>query len=86
MSCCRKNSVRDKVTGKKCIWSERYTSHRQCVVWLQRQEQPQAMGSSGKLGAAEGETCSTDSMGHFRRQEAPKYRVLAFSGLGNFIS
>ena len=30
MSHCRKNSVRDKVTGKKWIYSERNTLHR---VW-----------------------------------------------------
>ena len=30
MSHCRKNSVRDKVTGKKWVYSERNTLHRQC--------------------------------------------------------
>ena len=50
----RKNSVRDKVTGKKWIYLERNTLHRQ-------------------------------SVGHLRRQEAPKYGVVSFYGLGNFI-
>ena len=30
MSHCRKNSVRDKVIGKKWIYLERNTLHRQC--------------------------------------------------------
>ena len=54
MSHCRKNSVRDKVIGKKWIYLERNTLHRQ-------------------------------SVGHLRRQESPKYSVVSFYGLGNFI-
>ena len=40
MSRCRKNSVRDKVIGKKWIYLERYTFLRQNVVLLKRREQP----------------------------------------------
>ena len=50
----QKNSERDKVLGKKWIYLERYTLHRQ-------------------------------SVGHLRRREAPKYGVVSFYGLGNFI-
>ena len=38
MSPCRKNSVRDKVIGKKWIYLKRYTFHRQNVVHLKRRE------------------------------------------------
>ena len=40
---CRKNSVRDKVTGKKWIYLERNTHHRQCMGHLRRWEWPQNM-------------------------------------------
>ena len=36
MYCCRKNSVRDKVTGKMWIYLERNTLHRQDVDHLRR--------------------------------------------------
>ena len=36
MSHHRKNSVRDKVIGKKWIYLEKYTSHRQNMVHLKR--------------------------------------------------
>ena len=36
MSHCRKNSVRDKVIGKKWIYLERNTLHRQSVGHLRR--------------------------------------------------
>ena len=54
MSHGRKNSVRDKVIGRKWIDLERNTLHRQ-------------------------------SVGHLRRREAPKYGMVSFYGLGNFI-
>ena len=54
MSLHRKNSVRNKVIGKKCIYLERNTLHRQ-------------------------------SVGHLRKQEAPKYGMVNFYGLGKFI-
>ena len=38
ISCCRKNSVRDKVTGKKWIHLERNTLHRQSLDHLRRWE------------------------------------------------
>ena len=38
MSHRRKNSVRDKVIGKKWIYLERNTFHRQSVVHLRRRE------------------------------------------------
>ena len=38
MSHRRKNSVRDKVVGKKWIYLERYTFHRKNVVRLKRRE------------------------------------------------
>ena len=38
MSRCRKNSVRDKVIGKKWIYLERNALHRQSVGHLRRQE------------------------------------------------
>ena len=53
MSRFRKNSVRDKVIGKKWIYLERNTVRRQ-------------------------------SVDHLRRQEALKYGVVSFYGLGNF--
>ena len=40
MSHHRRNSVRDKVMGKKWIYLERYTFHRQNVGHLRRQEAP----------------------------------------------
>ena len=40
MSRHRKNSVRDKVVGKKWIYLERYTFHRQNAVRLKRREWP----------------------------------------------
>ena len=40
MSHCRKNSVRNKVIGKKWTYLERITLHRQSVDHLRRQEQP----------------------------------------------
>ena len=40
MSHCRKNSVRDKVIGKKWIYLERNTLHRQSMGHLSRREQP----------------------------------------------
>ena len=39
MSHRRKNLVRDKVIGKKWIYLERHTFHRQNVVCLTRREQ-----------------------------------------------
>ena len=36
MSHCRKNSVRDKVLGKKWIYLERNTVHKQSVGHLRR--------------------------------------------------
>ena len=44
MSHRRKNSVTDKVIGKKWIYLERHTFHRQNAVRLKRREQPQNMG------------------------------------------
>ena len=46
----RKNSVRDKVTGKKWIYLERNTLHRQSVGYLRRQERDQGMGLSAFIG------------------------------------
>ena len=43
MSQRRRNSGRGKVIGKKCIYLERYTFHRQNAVCLKRQEQLQNM-------------------------------------------
>ena len=40
MSPCRKKSVRDKVIGKKWIYLERSTLHRQSVGHLRRREVP----------------------------------------------
>ena len=40
----RKKSVRDKAIGKKWIYLERYTFHRQNVVHLKKQEQPWGKG------------------------------------------
>ena len=54
MSHGRKISVRDEVIGKKWIYLERNTLHRQ-------------------------------SVGHLRKKEAPKYGMLSFYGLSNFI-
>ena len=50
MSCCRKNSVRDKVIGKKWIYLERNTFHRWSVGHLRRQEWHQGMGLSVFIG------------------------------------
>ena len=38
---CRKNSVRDKVRGKKWIYLEKKTLHRQNVGHLRRQNMPE---------------------------------------------
>ena len=38
MSHCRKNSVRDRVIGKKLIYSERNIHHRQSMGHLRRRE------------------------------------------------
>ena len=40
MSQHRRNSARGKVIGKKWIYLERHTFHRQSVVRLKRQERP----------------------------------------------
>ena len=37
---CRKNSVRDKVIGKKWIYLERNTLHKQIVGHLRKKEAP----------------------------------------------
>ena len=50
MSHHRKYSVRDKVIGKKWIYLERNTLHRQSVDRLRRQERPQVMGFSVFIG------------------------------------
>ena len=55
MSHGRKNSVRDKVIGKKWIYLERNTLHRQC-------------GPSQRVSLA-----------------VPKFGVVSYYGLGNFI-
>ena len=44
MSQHRRDSVRDKVIGKKWIYSERYTFHRQNAVGLKRREWPPNVG------------------------------------------
>ena len=46
MSHGRKNSVRDKVIGKKWIYLERNTLHRQSAGHLRRREWHQGMGLS----------------------------------------
>ena len=50
MSHRRKNSVRDKVIGKKGIYLERNTLHTQSVGLLRRWEQHQGMGLSVFIG------------------------------------
>ena len=50
MSYHRKNSVRDKVIGKKWIYLERNTFHRQSVGHLRRREQHQGMVLSIFIG------------------------------------
>ena len=50
MSHRRKNSVRDKVIGKKWVYLERNTLHRQSVGHLRRQERHQRMGLSVFIG------------------------------------
>ena len=50
MSHRRKNSVRDKVIGKKWIYTERYTLHRQSVGHLRRREKHQGMEFSVFIG------------------------------------
>ena len=72
MSRRRKNSVRDKVIGKKCIYLERYTVYRQNAVHLKRRAWPW-------------EKHPPQSVGHLRRQEALKYGMVSFYGLGDFI-
>ena len=62
MSRRRKNSVRDKVLGKKWTYLERYTFHRQNADSLKRQVWPQGTWSSWKVRVGMGETHSTDSM------------------------
>ena len=54
MSQHRRNSARGKVIGKKWIYLERHTFHRQ-------------------------------SVDHLRRRETPKYGVVSFIGVSNFI-
>ena len=48
MSHHRKNSVRDKVIGKRWVYLERYTFHRQKVGCPKRREWPQGRGCLGK--------------------------------------
>ena len=50
MSHCRKNSVRDKVMGKKWIYLERSTLHRQSAGHLRRWERHQGVGLSVFIG------------------------------------
>ena len=50
MSHRRKNSVRDKVIGKKWIYLDRNTLHRQSVGHLRRRERHQGMGLSVFIG------------------------------------
>ena len=45
MSHCRKNSVRDKVIGKKWIYLERNTLHRKSVGHLRSESGPRVWGS-----------------------------------------
>ena len=70
---------------KSVFGSERYIFHRQYAVWLKRQEQPQDMGSSGKQSSQGRNTFHRQSMDHLRRQEALKYGVVSFYGVGNVI-
>ena len=48
----RKNSVKDKVIGKKWIYLERYKFHTQNEAHLKRREHPQCMRSSQKFKVA----------------------------------
>ena len=64
--------MRDKVIGKKWIYLERYTFHRQNVVCLKKQEQPQGMGSSQKVRAAKGETRCTGRVWAISEGERPQ--------------
>ena len=54
--------MRDKVVGKKWIYLERYTFHRQNAVCLKRQEWP----------GAQGETHSTDRVWAISEDERPQ--------------
>ena len=65
MSHCRKNSVRDKVIGKKWIYLERYT--------LQRQN---AVISKGENGFGRN-TVHRQSVSHLRKQEALNCGVIS---------
>ena len=56
----RKSSVRGNVIDKKWIDLERYTFHRQNVVFLKRRELPQNMESSQKVREAPEETYPTE--------------------------
>lgn len=51
-SCHRKNSVRDKVIGKKWSYLERYTLHRQRVAVSEGKRQSQGIGASWKVREA----------------------------------
>ena len=68
MSHYRKNSVRDKVIGKKWIYLERNTFQRQNAVHLKWWEQLWKENTP-------------QSVGHLRRQVALKYGMVSFYGL-----
>ena len=71
MSNHRKNSVRDKVKDKKWIYLERYSIERMWSI---------AKGEHGP-----GRHIIQQSVGHLGRQEAWKYGVVRFHGLGNLM-
>ena len=58
--------------SKKWIYLETYTFQKQNAVHLKRQERPW-------------EKHALQSLSHLRSREAPKYGVVSFYELGNFI-
>ena len=73
MSHCRKNSVRDKVIGKKWIYREKHTQQTEC-------------GPFQKAGAAVVETLHRQECGLMQRVNvASKCGVVSVYGLSNFI-
>lgn len=62
--------MRGKFIGKKLIYLESYTLHRQNVVYFKRWEQPQDMGLSQKVGAAKAKNTPQTEYGSSKKEKA----------------
>ena len=69
--------------GKKGMYLERCTFHRQNPVCLERGEWWQGKGSISKNESSLGR--NSTECGPSQKVRGPKYRVVSVYGLGNFI-